>query len=51
MAITAEHDRDLIILEHIESDPDATQASLAAQLGVAVGTINWHIKRLSPRDM
>jgi DNA-binding MarR family transcriptional regulator len=46
MAITSEHDRDLIILEHIESDPDATQATLASQLGVAVGTINWHIKRL-----
>jgi len=46
MAITSEHDRDLIILEHIESDPDATQATLAAQLGVAVGTINWHLKRL-----
>jgi DNA-binding MarR family transcriptional regulator len=38
--------RDLVILEHIEQDPDATQASLADQLGVAVGTINWHIKRL-----
>ena len=46
MAITSEHDRDLIILEYIESDPDATQATLAAQLGVAVGTINWHLKRL-----
>ncbi len=38
--------RDLIILEQIEQNPDATQASLAAHLGVAVGTINWHIKRL-----
>lgn len=38
--------RDLIILESIEQDPDATQASLAAHLGVAVGTVNWHIKRL-----
>jgi DNA-binding MarR family transcriptional regulator len=38
--------RDLILLEHLEHDPDATQASLAAQLGVAVGTINWHLKRL-----
>jgi DNA-binding MarR family transcriptional regulator len=46
MASTPEHDRDLIILEHIEIDPDATQATLASQLGVAVGTINWHIKRL-----
>ena len=28
------------------SATDATQASLASQLGVAVGTVNWHIKRL-----
>ncbi len=39
-------DRDLVLLEQLEQDPDATQASLAAQLGVAVGTINWHLKRL-----
>lgn len=38
--------RDLRLLEHIEHDPDITQASLAAQLGVAVGTVNWHLKRL-----
>lgn len=38
--------RDLNILEQIQKDPAATQASLAAQLGVAVGTINWHLKRL-----
>ncbi len=42
----ADTNRDLILLEHIEQNPDATQASLAAQLGVAVGTINWHLKRL-----
>jgi DNA-binding MarR family transcriptional regulator len=41
-----EQDRDLILLEHITLDPDATQATLATQLGVAVGTINWHLKRL-----
>lgn len=41
-----DYDRDLIILDCIEKDPDATQASLAAQLGVAIGTINWHLKRL-----
>ena len=46
MAIQTETDRDLVILDHIEQDPDASQANLAAQLGVAVGTINWHIKRL-----
>jgi DNA-binding MarR family transcriptional regulator len=38
--------RDLNLLEHIERDPDITQASLAAKLGVAVGTVNWHLKRL-----
>jgi DNA-binding MarR family transcriptional regulator len=38
--------RDLILLEKIEQNPEATQASLAAQLGVAVGTVNWHLKRL-----
>jgi len=38
--------RDLILLEQIEDDPDVTQASLAAMLDVAVGTVNWHIKRL-----
>jgi DNA-binding MarR family transcriptional regulator len=38
--------RELILLEQIEHDPDVTQATLAAQLGVAVGTVNWHLKRL-----
>ena len=37
---------DLTILEYIENEPDTTQASLADRLGVAVGTINWHLKRL-----
>jgi DNA-binding MarR family transcriptional regulator len=39
-------DRDLVLLENLEQDPEATQATLATQLGVAVGTINWHLKRL-----
>jgi len=39
-------DRELILLEQIEHDPDVTQANLAAQLGVAVGTVNWYLKRL-----
>lgn len=38
--------RELELLEEIERDPDISQASLAAQLGVAVGTVNWHLKRL-----
>ena len=36
----------LRILEHIECDPDVTQADLAAHVGVAVGSINWYLKRL-----
>lgn len=38
--------RDLSLLEQIERDPNVTQASLATQMGVAVGTVNWHLKRL-----
>ncbi len=39
-------DYDLEILSHIEENPDTTQADLATQLGVAVGSVNWYIKRL-----
>lgn len=41
-----EASRALELLDHIESNPDISQATLANELGVAVGTINWHIKRL-----
>jgi DNA-binding MarR family transcriptional regulator len=37
---------DLEILNHIEAHPDTTQADLATQLGVAVGSVNWYLKRL-----
>lgn len=43
---SSETARDLVLLEQIERDPDVTQAGLAAQMGVAVGTVNWHLKRL-----
>ena len=43
---TNEELRELTLLEQIENDPDVNQSTLAAQLGVAVGTVNWHIKRL-----
>jgi DNA-binding MarR family transcriptional regulator len=46
MGILPESHRDLIILDHHDQDPDSTQASLADLLGVAVGTVNWHLKRL-----
>ncbi len=38
--------RELTLLEQVESDPDINQSALANQLGVAVGTVNWHLKRL-----
>jgi len=38
--------RELHVLEQIERDPDVNQATLAAQLGVAVGTANILIKNL-----
>lgn len=38
--------RDLALLQEIEADPDVSQAKLAEDLGVAIGTVNWHIKRL-----
>lgn len=38
--------RQIELLEEIERNPDISQASLAVQLGVAVGTVNWHLKRL-----
>ena len=46
METTEENPRSLSLLEQIERDPDVTQASLATQLGVAIGTVNWHLKRL-----
>ena len=38
--------RALEMLTHIEANPDINQVTLADELGVAVGTINWHLKRL-----
>lgn len=46
MESTNEELRELTLLENIENDPDVNQSALATQLGVAVGTVNWHLKRL-----
>ena len=43
---TSHNNRELVLLEQIEHDPDVTQASLAVQLGVAIGTVNLLIKNL-----
>ena len=41
-----ENSRALGMLTYIEANPDITQVTLADELGVAVGTINWYLKRL-----
>ncbi|MEI6288915.1 MAG: winged helix-turn-helix domain-containing protein [Chloroflexota bacterium] len=46
METPSEQTHDLSLLTNIEHDPDVTQADLATQLGIAVGTVNWHLKRL-----
>jgi DNA-binding MarR family transcriptional regulator len=46
MNTSSELARELALLENIENDPDVSQATLAVKLNVAVGTINWHLKRL-----
>ena len=46
MAMNSKLEQDLAILEQIEQNPDVTQADLATQLGVAVGSVNWYMKRL-----
>lgn len=46
METATEELRELTLLEQIENDPDVNQSTLARQLGVAVGTVNWHLKRL-----
>jgi DNA-binding MarR family transcriptional regulator len=45
-AMDTQSERELQILEYLEHKPDTTQADLATQLGVAVGSVNWHLKRL-----
>ena len=40
------NNHDLDLLTRIEANPDITQATLADELNVAVGTINWYLKRL-----
>lgn len=46
MTASTENARELALLENIERDPDINQITLAGHLGVAVGTVNWHLKRL-----
>ena len=38
---------ELQLMEALEAEPETTQADLAAKAGVAVGTVNWYLKRWS----
>src|SRR3972149_11560534 len=42
-----QHEYDL--LNEIGQDPMLTQANLSIRLGIAVGSVNWYIKRLIQR--
>ncbi len=46
METSPELTRELTLLQQIEDDPNVNQSTLADRLGVAVGTVNWHIKRM-----
>jgi len=46
MTMNSQLERDLRVLEQIEGNPDVTQVDLAARLDVAVGSVNWYLKRL-----
>ena len=43
--MASEKQHKLELLEALEADPETTQAHLATQVGVAVGTVNWYLKR------
>ncbi len=42
-------EQNLQLLEIVGENPRVTQAELAAQLGVAVGTVNWYLRRMIAR--
>lgn len=43
--------RELKLLEALEEVPEVRQVDLARRLGVAVGTVNWLIKRLAAKGL
>jgi len=43
MAPAKQHELEL--LEALEAQPETSQADLAVKVGVAVGTVNWYLKR------
>ena len=47
--VDSERARELKILETLEQEPELRQVDLAARLGIAVGTVNWLLKRLAAK--
>lgn len=45
----AKFENELQLMEALASGAETTQADLAAQVGVAVGTVNWYLKRWSKK--
>jgi DNA-binding MarR family transcriptional regulator len=41
--------KEYLLLDAIAQDPHVTQAGLAKRFGIAVGSVNWYIKRLISR--
>jgi DNA-binding MarR family transcriptional regulator len=50
-AKAAEEQHELRLLEALSEAPEARQIDLAARVGVAVGTVNWHLKRLATKGL
>ncbi len=44
-AMSSDKQHELELLEALETDPETSQADLAIRAGVAVGTVNWYLKR------
>ena len=42
-------ENELHLLEALDGTPETTQATLASQVGIAVGTVNWYLKRWSAK--
>ena len=42
---------ELQLLEALESNPETSQADLATRAGVAVGTVNWYLKRWTAKGL
>ncbi len=43
--MVSEKQHELELLEALEKEPETSQADLAVKVGVAVGTVNWYLKR------